>query len=166
MGELLAFIVGAITTLLGFGLSVLWEESKHRRDRKERHERAISLINEDLTDNLKIIKANLELLRKELTILKKKRVLVLPLTNLNSSFWDLLKSDIDRSRISDGDLKSLGDVYYNILVVNTDIDSRQAFRIYNESMNKFENRMKQYDEIIIESLKRIEKFVEDLDLGL
>ena len=65
------FVAGVLSTLLGFGLAVLWDQYKYRRDIDQRDVAVIEVLRQEVRGNLELAKQDQKTLSDELILLAK-----------------------------------------------------------------------------------------------
>lgn len=161
------FLIGSLTTILGFILAILWDLYKHRRDNKRKDFAVILAINEELLANIFNCESNKNAIIQELEALIGQKVLVSPISLLEDSAWDLIKINLPEPIVKDNSLlKKLRSLVQLIKHTNETIRSREIYRINNSAMTNFESRLRIYDNLILKRtedlLDRLEILVEDV----
>lgn len=152
----LGLIGGFLCTAYGFVLTMIWDNSKMRREQKEKDDTIILAGLEEHKTNIEILSVNLALISKELSLMEQKgTTIVRPLRVLHHGFWDMVKSNIPKI------LVGKNDILYNIrqmaLItdeVNLLIHNRENYRIHNRAMSGYKHCVKQYDEMLIVEIAR------------
>ncbi|MGE0793469.1 MAG: hypothetical protein AB7V77_04810 [Candidatus Woesearchaeota archaeon] len=149
MSELIiGIIIGTITTMIGFFMSLLWEDFKLKKELEDKKNQFLQLVTEEIKENADILTHNLSILNEEKEAMNTKGVVVMALSPLKYSFWDLLKSHFDVKFLSEKELKKIRDISLDVLSLNATMQSREMFRINNKALTNYLNSLKTYDEFI------------------
>ena len=144
------FISGVIATVIGFGLTMLWDIFKEHRGEERERLTLLRGVKQDIGDNAVICARNQQILQQELEVLGERKAVVVPLSPLKSGMWDVLKLRLPAS--SEAELKLLQQIrdYTSLLdQINEAIRSRENYRLGNEAMSNFHERLRLYDEALL-----------------
>ena len=159
-------VAGALTTLLGFGFTMLWDTHKFRRELKQRDEAVFSVIKEEVMVNINILKGNQTVLQYESTILDEKKIVVRPINLLQNSSWDVVKINLPQKLKNDVEtLKNIREISQLIDGVNESIRSREIYRIHNGAMSNYFSRIKIYNQILFKQHEDLLRGLEELNLS-
>ena len=88
-----AVLSGGLVALVSFGLAVLWDFIKHRRDQRERQIAALRGFREEMLGNYRAAENTLNLLGSELDSRQKRemKMLVNPLSHLEHGAWPITR---------------------------------------------------------------------------
>lgn len=161
---ILGIIIGVITTLIGFFLSLLWENFKLKKEKEAKRNQFFQIVKEELLENKKLLISNINVLKIEVPILNHKKTLVWCLSPLKNSFWDLFKSNFDLDYLSNNNLKKLRNINLNIIGLNSTIISRESHKINNGAMSNYYNTFKLYDQRLIDDSESLLKNINTLNL--
>lgn len=149
------FLSGVVATVLGFVLTIIWDIRKTRDESLERDRVVMNAITEELQSNKRNIEQNLLRLQQELSVLAENRSIVQPLFMMKTGFWDLAKINL-RERLLVGDrLTRLRNLAFLAEQVNSEIVSRENYRIHNVAMSNYSTRMRIYDESLVRVLQAL-----------
>jgi len=141
------FLSGFLATLLGFGLTMLWDIYKQYQGVKQERIILLKAIRQECNDNLDVCKYNYRLLQEQLAVVGEGKTIVVPIIlMLNTSMWELSK--IRLPAMSEADLKLLQDLAQckNLAeYINETIHSRQIYMMTNQAMSNFSVRLEMYD---------------------
>ena len=156
-------ISGGILVLLGFFFAVGWDLWKEARETSDRDEAYIRVITADLSTNHAHIDFALNLLNTELEALGAHKSVVQPLPILNETFWDVIKINPPKDLIKSGKLEKLTKIMGITRIVNEEVRSRENYRLTNGAMSNFFERMKAYDDLLIEQLGILNQQIGEYD---
>ena len=145
-------IFGVAATLLGFGLTILWDLLKMRNDAKDKERVILHAIGEELAENSSILKDNLNLVEKELSILAYNQSIVQPMRLFRTGFWDVAKFNLIPALLIGERLQKIHKAATLAELCNEQIRSRENYRIHNASMNNYSQRLLNYDEPLRDAL--------------
>ncbi len=156
-------IAGVISTLIGFGLTMVWDIVRFRREAKQRDESVLSAVKGESLTNLDILRGNQALLKQELAILDKNQRIVGPLLALRTGSWDVLRINLPKKLVREPQsLIKISEISTLTDRVNEFIRSRENFRIHNGAMTNFSSYIRIYDEALVKQNEALEKGLEDL----
>ena len=156
-------IGGIFATLVGFSFTVWWDSHKYRRDQGQRDEAVLTAAREELLSNIDLLKRNQFLLQQELAVIDERKSVVDPLSPLKSGAWELLRTNMPRKLIREvNTFNKIKEADQAANEVNETIRSRENYRIHNGAMSNFADRMKSYDQILLEKQKRSLEALEEL----
>jgi hypothetical protein len=150
------FISGVVATILGFVLTMAWDYIKYRRETGERETAVLRAMREDIADNTSIAQQNIAMLIQEIQVLKEQKSVVAPLQPLQQGMWDLVKLNIPQKLSRSPDLLSHVRQTANLgsYAIET-IRSRENYRITNGAMSNYHDRMRLYDETLLDLHQRL-----------
>ena len=151
----IGFLSGVAATILGFIFTMIWDTRKMRRESRERDKTVINAIKEELLANRKSTAQNLIWLQREIVILSEEKTLTTPLCLMKTGFWDLAKVNLPKSLLVGDKLGRLRDLGFLTEYVNEAIRSRENYRIHNESMTNYTDRLRTADELLIKNLETL-----------
>lgn len=140
-------LAGGTVALLAFGLAVLWDLIKFRRDRGARRKAALAGYREEMAANRDAAGNNLTLIAVEDQDLAEgtAKALVNPLSSLETGAWTIARLDLPKELLEDYDLlRRLQIVHRNTSDINSLIESRENFRV--EHLGE--------DELLVEGLRK------------
>lgn len=153
------FFNGVIATVIGFGLGIGWDTWKDHRQQRQRDEAVSRAVSNDLEANLKSIDADLRTLNEELRLLPQGSFKVQPLTVMKVGFWEVAKINPPAELIISGRLGSLADLSERCQALNELLQSRETYRLHNESMSNFHDRMAIYDQLAIGAMQDVRNLI-------
>ncbi len=148
----LGFLGGVVATILGFVLTMIWDVYKSRKDLREREASVLRIINEDLADNMGLIRRNLIMLQKELEALEKGTYIIPPPVLLRDGFWDIAKINLPQALLEGSRLLSLRTAASRVDISNEQIRSRESYRAHSTALSNFTEVLKAYDIALVETL--------------
>lgn len=149
---LIGLISGIFATIIGFGLTMIWDIKKIHREDKQRNVAVLSAGKEECIANINILKGNRNLLEQELTILNDKKFIVMPLLLLQTGFWDLLKTNIPDILVNEPELLSkIRAITQATDGINELIRSREIYRLHNHAYSNYFDRTELYDNLVIQA---------------
>ena len=152
----LGFLSGVAATILGFVLTIGWDVYKTRRDTNEREGTVLRALSEELRENKSALRSDLDLLRQELAVLAEQKSVVRPLLVFKVGFWDIAKVNLPKALLRGDGLLKLRNVAALADDCNEQIRSRENYRIHNGAMSNYVDRMRLYDEPLLQSLLKLE----------
>ena len=158
------FISGVAATLVGFVLTMLWDIYKYRRDIAQRDESVVRVVRHDLEENRQLATENKSMLVQELEgIDKKKGLLVRPLLLMKTGFWDLLKANLPKPFVRNGELlEGIQSLSLLCAHINEEIRSRQNYKNASSAMMNYQEVIKIHDNILISDIDRLIKGLDDV----
>lgn len=159
---LIGFISGVIAVIIGLILTMLWDNFKFKRESKQREEKVLSAVKEELVSNLDILQYNQVLLQTDIKIIDENKSVIAPLNLLQSGFWDLVKINLPQKLTKGDTLVKIRKAAQLTDQINEQIRSRENHRINNQAMTNYNRRMKLYDETLLESIEVLLKSLEEL----
>jgi hypothetical protein len=157
------FWSGVLATVIGFLLTVLWDFYKWRRDSKKQEEAMFSAAADELKNNIRILKRNTELLTQELGLLEQNMVTLNPLPLLRAGAWDLIKIHHPNFLLKNDLLSHINKAVQLIEEVNEGTRSRELYRQTNGAMSNYNERMKKYDQLLLELNAQLLSTVSELE---
>ena len=151
----LGFLSGVAATILGFVLTMMWDIRKMRRESLERDKIVMNAIKEEVLANKQSIAQNLAWLQHEIAILAEDKTMTQPLVLMKTGFWDLAKVNLPKDLLVGNRLARLRDLGFLTEYVNESIRSRENYRIHNEAMNNYKDRLHTADELLIKNLQNL-----------
>src|SRR5437762_1140520 len=150
------FISGVVATVLGFGLTMAWDYIKYRRETGEREAAVLRAVREEITDNTSVAEQNLMILTQEIQVLKEQKSVVAPLQPLQNGMWDLVRLNLPQKLVKSPDVLSGLRQTANVISYMTEtIRSRENYRITNGAMSNYHDRMRLYDETLLDLHQRL-----------
>ena len=156
----LGFLSGVGATVLGFGLTILWDLWKMRRERLDRDQAVSNAVSEELASNKHAMQNNRTILDQDLKAIPQRMSVIQPLSILKTGFWDVAKINPPARFLESGRMAKVRDLAVAAEQVNEVIRSREDYRIHNGAMSSFHDTLKIYDEIILEKISALAKAVE------
>jgi len=159
----LGFSAGVAATIVGFILTMIWDGYKYRRDTLSRESAILKGLVHELTENRELSTENIKIIRDEMEVLSKKQTLIVPLLYLKSGFWDYLKFNIPNRIYSEtGMLEKLKDISLLAEHINESIRSRQNYKDTSGAMTNFSGSIKVKNEVIESNLKRLNELLDNV----
>jgi hypothetical protein len=150
-------LAGVVATLIGFVFAVLWDIHKMEGERQHRRQAILSAISEEVRANDAAMKRNAEFLEREIALLGDMRLIVTPLSPLETSAWELAKASNPQELFAPDALVKLREVIVLAEQINELVDSREFYRINNSSMDNYGERLSQYDRLLLEATARLKE---------
>jgi hypothetical protein len=149
-GWFAGFVSGVIATLIGFGLTILWDTIKYNRDVRSRDLVLMQALFEEVKENRKIVDANLKTLLAELTFVKENKFIVEPISLIRESMWEMIKVNPPTDMIkSKALLSAFRETSSLISRINEVIHSREQYRVLSVSAIKQMEYLGAYDETLV-----------------
>ena len=143
-------ITGVVCVLIGFGLTVVWDQYKWNRDIKERERAVLKAIGEDIEENVILLRQNETLLSAELNFLAQEKSTVFPFRVLKEGFWDLAKVNLPRSLAENPQgIQRLRDVSQFTSRYNEVLRARENWHVNNQPMENYGRRLEYYDKELL-----------------
>ena len=140
---LLGLLSGALLTLMGFGLTVLWELWRHAREEGTVRKNLVAMLRLENDENLKLAHYNSERIRMNLDFIRQDKYSILPLLKFRDSAWHMVSGSSSMLKTDTNDLTTIFQLYHTIHIVNQEIESREDFRqsaiatdVFYESLSK------------------------------
>jgi hypothetical protein len=141
--------------LFGFSLAMVWDNCKtikvERREKKSlvtMIQFELAQINGAITNNIQTIEANLEAIEKNKEIIR-------PLMPLNTIAWESAKLRNTIFIENTGDLFKLVNLYTAAHIINEKIRFRENYRLFNQAMPNYRERIGKIDRDIKQALEKI-----------
>ncbi len=160
---IIPFASGVGATIVGFALTMIWDFCKFKREIRSREKALLNVIQYELNENINILDNNEAIIKQELQVLSNHKSVVQPLMPFQHGFWDLLKVNLSfpkELRYADSSIKIMR-IAQIAKEINETIRSRQEYRIHSEAMTNFSQRMKIYDEILLEKAEELRKLLNE-----
>jgi hypothetical protein len=154
-------ITGGILVIVGFALAIGWEAWKDARETAQRDKALNDVIASDLAINKTHLEFSLKLLNQELEVLPKGLSVVQPLPVLQDSFWDIVKLNPPTDLLTSGKLEKLNKLMAVTSVINDQVKSRETYRLQNGAMSNFSDRMRMYDQLLVEQLGILQRQIDE-----
>ncbi|MBA7503854.1 hypothetical protein ES706_02475 [subsurface metagenome] len=159
---LLGLITGVVAIIIGFALTMVWDNYKFKRESKKKEEIVLSAVKEELVSNLTKLQENRQLIEQELDLIGEEQRVLSPLNLLESGFWDLVKINLPQ-KLTEGDvLLKIRKVALITDRTNEQIRSRENYRIHNQAMRGYISTLRQYDRMILSSITKLEESLKEL----
>ena len=149
------FLSGVAATILGFVLTIIWDMRKTRGESLKRDRVVMSAITEESQSNKRSIEQNLLRLQQELAVLAEDKSIVQPLFMMKTGFWDLAKINLREILLVGDRLAQLRNLAFLAEQVNSEVRSRENYRIHNTAMSNYSTRMRIYDESLVRVLQAL-----------
>ena len=157
------FVSGVLATLLGFGLTIIWDSIKYYRDRKKKDEAILSTLHHEIQGNIDILRRNKELVNNELESLKSRKYYITPLSPLHESMWRIIGINMPKKLVDSPELlEKLRIATQDTMHAIEVMESREGYRLNNSNMTNFNDRMKSYDEILSSIIPRLIRDLEEM----
>jgi hypothetical protein len=159
-------LTGGLIALLSFGLAVLWDSYKHRRDQRGRQQAGLVGFNEEMLGNHRAAENTLNLLGHERHSRQKQEIkaLINPLSQLEHGAWPIARVDLPSELLADYDLmQRLRQVNRNTIEINSLIESRENFRIQHLGGDDplFEQGFDGYTGVLMVMLRDLKSRIEE-----
>lgn len=154
-------VTGGILVVVGFVPAIGWDAWKDVRETARRDQALNGVVASDLKINKTHVEFSLKLLNEELGALEKGMSVVQPLPMLQDSFWDVVKLNPPTDLVTSGKLEKLNKLMSVTSVVNDQVRSREAYRLQSIAMSNFHERMKLYDQLLIEQLDILKRQISE-----
>jgi hypothetical protein len=145
-----SLIVGLVGVFVGVFLTIVWDLYKTNIADKRNEEVIFSEVVDDLESNFEIISNNQRLLNEEIKILPKQQSVVIPLLSLKNGYFELLKINFSVFSKHPEEFVEARNMAVAIDLINETIQSRENYRISNGAMSNYDNRLKIYDDMLVQ----------------
>lgn len=153
-----SFFTGVIVALIGVVLTIAWDKYKAYKQEKN----SLTTIAHELETNASELEDNKQTIIQELKALKEKKIIVKPLIKLNNDFSSFLIMNCPSLFKNQANLlEEMRKISKLTNEINETIQSRESYRVNNGAMSNYENRVKIYDEILQNSILRLEMLMPD-----
>ncbi|MBI4826252.1 MAG: hypothetical protein HY807_07500 [Nitrospirae bacterium] len=159
MSEWLKGFIAGITS--GLVLAMLWDSFKIRRSARKKGNKLLSIISQEVSSNLEILKSNIDLLRKELDTIFDENNIIHPLKYLHSGFDDLLKMNVPDALKGDTLIKIRSTIPHSNSI-NEQIKNREAYRNSEHDVSVYYRQIKKFDESLMKGSERLLVLLEEL----
>ncbi len=159
----LGFLSGVAATVFGFALTISWDIYKMQHDTRVREETVLRALSEELRENKAVLERDVDVLRQELAVLAERRSVVQPLSVLKIGFWDIAKVNLPKALLAGERLLKLRNVASLADGCNEQIRSRENCRMHNGAMSNFSERMRAYDEPLVQSLLALKAAIDEYE---
>jgi hypothetical protein len=164
-------ITGVLATGFGFLLSTLYERYNRKRIEQSAKIKILSLLSNELGDNLEIATKNLGLFSKDIFLITQRdgqRIAQAPALYCNSS-WHIAQANDIYSCVGAETYQLLADTYVALAYSNAYIASREFFRISQEEITSYtekllihDKNLKEYSSRDIEKISTAIKKIEEI----
>ncbi|MFH1287002.1 MAG: hypothetical protein ABII02_04630 [Candidatus Magasanikbacteria bacterium] len=153
-----SFFTGVIVALIGVALTIAWDKYKSIKQEKN----SLTTIAHELETNISELKDNKQTILQELNVLEQKKIIVKPLVKLNGDFSSFLTMNCPSLFKNQADLlEEMRKITKLTNEINETIQSRESYRVNNGAMTNYETRIKIYDEILQNSIMKLEMLMPD-----
>lgn len=148
---------GVLATLIGFGLTMIWDLWKTRRDEEHKDRAMLRALKAQVDLNADILIGQGNVIRKELEVMQTGRHLLEPLVQLHSDLWDLAKNNLPKQLTNEDTVTALFRTSLASQQVNEWIRSREEHRLHNRAMSDFTETYQKIDHAILRALESAQK---------
>jgi hypothetical protein len=153
-----SFLTGVIVALIGVALTIAWDKYKSINQEKN----SLTTIAHELETNVSELEDNKQTILLELKVLGDKKVIVKPLVKLNDDFSSFLTMNCPNLFKNQANLlEEMRKITKLTNEINETIQSRESYRVNNGAMSNYETTIKIYDEILQNSILRLEMLMPD-----
>ena len=156
-------VTGIVATGFGFLLSTFYEENRRKKEVRVASQKTISLLINELKDNLEIAQNNLNLVIQNEISLNQNSFVINSLALFQDSGWRLSQANGFCTSIGNDDFKFLAETYLRLSYGNAQINARENYRTTNISELPFSRVLAGFDKTLKESFdydtKQIEKAI-------
>lgn len=162
------FVAGVIATLFGFVLTMVWDTVKYYRDRISKDNAVLFASRQEMEGNIEVLRENKKILEEELEIIQKeKKMLVVPLSPLNSFAWEVVAINLPKKLIKDVVLlKKVRDSAQSVVHINEIIRSRENYRTNSTGMSNYMDRIKSYNQLLLNGTNNVLAHFEEVSKQL
>lgn len=146
--------LGVALVLLGFCLAVIWDNIKDIKREKAERESLVIMVQLELANIYGTIDINIKTIQTNLKKLEAKSESVSPLVLFETSAWESAKLRNNVFIKNTGDLLKVVHLYTAIHVINEKVRFRENFRMANQAMPNYTERMKMIDSDISQNLEK------------
>ncbi len=153
---LTGLLTGVLATTIGFGLTMLWDLWKFRREDNRKTAAVLLAVEHELIENLEIAKANKQLLEAEIPVLDEGKHLIAATLPFKQGIWELLKINLpDKLLEKESLLAMLRDIYMATSHINEGMSSRQVYRDTSANNTAFGQNMKGRNSMLIAQMEEL-----------
>lgn len=153
---LTGLITGVLATTLGFGLTMLWDLWKFRREDGRRNAAVLRAVKHELNENLEIATSNKKLLEAEIPVLEEGKHLIVATVPFKQAIWELLKVNLPEKLLEKESLLStLSNLAMAASHLNEGMSSRQTYRDTSANNTAFSQNMKGRNSMLISQIKEL-----------
>jgi hypothetical protein len=158
------FIAGVLATMLGSVLTMVWDSIKYYRERTNKDTAVLTATYQEMEGNIDTLKENKKILEDELEIIsKEKKILIIPLAPLNYFAWEVVALNLPKRLIKDVNLlKQVRESAQSVIHFNEIMRSRENYRTNSTGMSNYMDRIKSYDQILVNATSNMITFLEDV----
>lgn len=151
-------VIDIVLVLLGFSLAVTWDIIQDTRKEKAERESIVVMLQSELGSIHAEINENLKTLDKNLVELETGKEVVRPLLALDTDAWESAKLRNSIFIKNTGDLFKMVNLYAAIDVINEKIRFRENYRMTNQAMSNYNERLKIIDNDIKQALEKVKEY--------
>ncbi|MFA6142530.1 MAG: hypothetical protein WC738_04455 [Candidatus Omnitrophota bacterium] len=151
-------ILDIALVILGFSLAVVWDVIKDARQENAERQSIILMLQSELGEMHAGINTNLDTVNANLQALETSKEVVRPLIFLQTSAWESAKIRNNIFIKNTDDLFKLVNLYSAVHVVNEKIRFRDNYRMSNQAMTNYNDRLKIIDSDIKQALEKLREF--------
>jgi len=152
----LGLISGALLTLMGFGLTVLWESHRHAKEERNIRKNLIAMLRLETEENLKLARYNSERIRMNLDFIRQEKYSILPLLEFHQYAWLTARASVSILKISTTDLMVIWQLYQTMYIFNQEVKARESFRRSSVAMEGFYESLSKRDTWLEKGLRGLE----------
>jgi len=151
-------VIDIVLVLIGFSLAVTWDIIKDTRNEKSERESIVVMLQSELGSIHGEINENLKTLEKNLLELEIGKEVVRPLLVLDTAAWESAKLRNGIFIKNTGDLFKMVNLYAAISIINEKIRFRENYRMTNQAMSNYNERLKIIDDDIKHALENMNEY--------
>jgi hypothetical protein len=164
-------VTGVLATTFGFGLTMLYERYKNRKWEKKEKNKILSLLSNELVDNLEIANENLKLFSQDMALITEHQGYVSHSPALYyDSGWHIAQANDIYSYVGAEIYQWLADTYVHLTYSNAYITARESFRMsqdqtsnpYPKFLLTHDQNLAKYSKEDIERLSNTIKKIEEI----
>jgi hypothetical protein len=153
---LVPFASGVAATILGFLLTILWEERKRKRERGALDATLLAMMEEEVATNLAVLELNDGILERELLEVHEGATSIDALCEMQIGAWQAVGVDLARWLPDHAAIlvqfRSLGVAGSQL---NSVVRDRARFRMQGIASPNYPTRMREFDEALLEKNEKI-----------
>jgi hypothetical protein len=158
---LTGLITGVLATAIGFGLTMLWDLWKLRREDRQKTTAVFRAIAHELKENLEIVKVNRQFLEAELPVLKEGKHLIGSTLPFKHGMWGILKVNLPtKLLLNESLLAKLRDLSLTASHLNEGMFSRQTYRDTSSNNTAFGQNMTGRNVTLIAEMDKLSKAID------
>lgn len=148
-------VVEITLVLLGFSLALTWDTFKEAKKEKKERESIVFMLQSEMGSIHGAVNSNLETIQANLAAMEKGKETVRPLLLLDTDAWESAKLRNNVFIKNTGDLFKMVNLYSAIHIINEKIRFRENYRVANQALINYIERLKIIDNDIKNAFEKV-----------